>query len=235
MHDPLTVAHEIYLGPKEKKNGHYRSPLLTIWHRDPETDGTDDSCGWFMRPRHCNQQTLEKIKKEYLFNYKHNYWFDLKGEQLFSTSGTLIMMYETALWIHFNFHKKKLDRYMRKHLHRILHFAENSHDCIGDSITKKWGTKINEQEMESLAGIIYSDICRSLRPWYKHPRWHVRHWHLQFHPWQRLKRRYWDKCSICGKRGFKGQAYSDWDGKRLWHAECDTSSKPAPTPENVTK
>ena len=37
MHDPKTVAHEI------KLLGHY---FITIWHVDPETDGTDDSCGW---------------------------------------------------------------------------------------------------------------------------------------------------------------------------------------------
>lgn len=36
MHDPKTVAHEIRI-----KNWH----LVTIWHVDPETDGTDDSCG----------------------------------------------------------------------------------------------------------------------------------------------------------------------------------------------
>lgn len=34
MHDPMTVAFEIrWLG-------------VTIWHVDPETDGTDNSCRW---------------------------------------------------------------------------------------------------------------------------------------------------------------------------------------------
>ena len=37
MHSPKAVAHEI------KLFGHY---FITIWHVDPETDGTDDSCGW---------------------------------------------------------------------------------------------------------------------------------------------------------------------------------------------
>ena len=45
MHSPETVAFEIYLGRKQKKNGNYRTPLITIWHHDPEKDGTDDSCG----------------------------------------------------------------------------------------------------------------------------------------------------------------------------------------------
>lgn len=34
MYDPWTVAFSLY-------------PFLTIWHKDPEKDGTDDSCDWF--------------------------------------------------------------------------------------------------------------------------------------------------------------------------------------------
>jgi len=51
MHDPLGVAHEITYPWREKERlpglGRYRRALLTIWHRDPESDGSDDSCDWF--------------------------------------------------------------------------------------------------------------------------------------------------------------------------------------------
>jgi hypothetical protein len=51
MHDPWTVAHEIK-APWKKRYGKndpatYHPALVTVWHVDPETDGTDDSCGWF--------------------------------------------------------------------------------------------------------------------------------------------------------------------------------------------
>lgn len=46
MHDPMTVAFEIKYPWKTRG---YREPLVTIWHVDPETDGTDDSCDWFNR------------------------------------------------------------------------------------------------------------------------------------------------------------------------------------------
>lgn len=36
MYDPKTRAHEIYIGKKQKKNGHYRNAFITIWHNDPE-------------------------------------------------------------------------------------------------------------------------------------------------------------------------------------------------------
>ena len=43
MHDPMTVAFEIrYPG---KRNG-YRDSFITIWHKDPERNGDEDSCGW---------------------------------------------------------------------------------------------------------------------------------------------------------------------------------------------
>jgi len=50
MHDPMTVAFDIAI-PKfwrKKKFGiRGRIELLTIWHVDPEKDGSDDSCDWF--------------------------------------------------------------------------------------------------------------------------------------------------------------------------------------------
>ena len=70
MHDPMTVAFEIR-SPIKRKNKFfpegYRQSLVTIWHVDPEKDGTDDSCGWFMRSRHGDQATLKKIAKAYEF------------------------------------------------------------------------------------------------------------------------------------------------------------------------
>lgn len=230
MHSPETVAFEIYLGKKQKKNGNYRLPLITIWHNDPEKDGTDDSCGWFIRPRHADQKVLEKIQKEFAFNFKNNYWFDKEGKQIFSTIGTLMLMYECAAWIHFKHNRKKKDAFMRKHCASIIHFAENPFDCGGDSITAKFYLSTNsnllsEDRFNGMAGMVYTDILRKERKWYQHPKWHIHHWSIQFHPIQQLKKRWWDKCCICGKRGAKTSFMSDWHGTKRWHQECDTSSK----------
>ncbi len=230
MHDPMSVAFEIRLGSKYKRDGNYRSPLITIWHNDPEKDGTDDSCGHFIRPRHANQDMLKKIQSEFAFNYKHNYWFDKEGKQVFSTIGTLMLMYECAAWQHFNHSRKKKDAFMRKHCASIIHFAENPVDCGGDNITGKFYLSTNsdllsEDRFSGMAGMIYADILRKERKWYQHPKWHIHHWSLQIHPWQQLKKRFWYKCSECGKRGTKTSFMSDWDGTKLWHQECDTSSK----------
>jgi hypothetical protein len=53
MHDQLTVAFDLrypWPWPRQHWPGERKAPrevLVTIWHRDPETDGTDDSCDWF--------------------------------------------------------------------------------------------------------------------------------------------------------------------------------------------
>ena len=43
MYDPMTVAFSV------RKLG------ITIWHKDPEKHGNDDSCDWFGRQRALNQ------------------------------------------------------------------------------------------------------------------------------------------------------------------------------------
>lgn len=226
MHSPETVAFEIKSPFKTEKSflfpEGYRKPIITIWHKDTEKDGTDDSCGWFMWARHGDKNVLAEIEKEFEFNFKHNYWFDKNGKQIFSTIGTLIEMYRHATYIYFKGNRRRQKKFIQKHLFDIIWLAENPVDCMGDTITNKFGFKGEEENMErrGLASMIYADILRKDRKWYRHPKWHIWHWRLQFHPFQDLKRRFWDKCSGCGKRGFKTSAIGEWSGKKMWHPEC---------------
>lgn len=231
MHSPKTVAFEFYLGRKQKNNGEYRSPLITIWHNDPEKDGTDDSCGWFIRPRHANQEILKEIKNDFDYHYKNNYWFDKDGKQLFSTIGILMDMYRCAAYIHFKRNRKKTDAFMRKYCADIIHFAENPFDCGGDNITGKFyissnSSLLSDDRFNSMAGMVYADILRKERKWYQHPKWHIHHWSIQFHPIQQFKKRYIYKCCVCGKRGTKTHFVSNWTGTKRWHQECDINTMP---------
>lgn len=237
MHDPMTVAHEIYLGGKKNKKGHYRTPLVTIWHNDPEKDGTDDSCGWCIRSRHIPKDLMEKVKNDFEFEFKHNYWFNEAGYPQFSTMGVVLCMYNRAAWTYFIWKNngnpsdkayRRFKRFMRKHLYDFLSFAENSTDSLHSSITMKYGVEDKQSRVNHFASVVLADIMRKERPWYKHPRWHIHHWKIQFPPWQRFRRRWLDKCCKCGKRGFTGSAYSDWNGKRIWCEKCNHEThKPA--------
>ena len=46
MFDPLTVAFEIKY-PWKGKGRLYRDAIITVWHKDPCSDGSDDSCDWW--------------------------------------------------------------------------------------------------------------------------------------------------------------------------------------------
>lgn len=224
MHDPYSVAHEIHIGSRKKKNGQYRTPFITIWHVDPEIKGDDDSCGWFIRSSHIDQTILEKVSKEFAFEYK--YWFNEAGYPRFSTIGLTIEMYTKAAWIIFmlqnngNADRKRHRQFMKKNLYDIIHFAENPTDSLHPSITMKFGVQKPEERINIFSRIITTDIYRRQRKWWQHPRWHIHHWKIQFHPWQQFKRRYIDKCSICHKRGFNGTVYSNWTGSKIWCEKC---------------
>lgn len=226
MHDPKTVAFEIK-NPFVRKIEGYSPNLITIWHCDPETDGSDDSCGWFMRSRHIDKAVIEKVRKEFEFNFKHNYWFDETGKPKMSVMGTVLEMYTKAAWIIFIHqnndrpNRKRHRKFMQKHLYEILNFAENPFDSIGDSVTMRFGFEEQDYRIGHFVSVIVADILRKEQKWWQHPRWHIHHWQIKFHPFQNLKRRYWDKCCICQKRGFTGSAFSDWSGTKIWHSECN--------------
>jgi hypothetical protein len=231
MHDPLTVAFEIrYPWKKYGKRGrteferNYRESFITIWHKDPERDGSDDSCGWFKRARHGSPEVLATIRKSFEFDWDASYggWFGSDGRPNFSSSAIALGMFRRAAHDHFE-DWGKTDRFMRRRLYDILLFAENPTDSLHDFIIGKHGFPDRERRISAAASMVYGCILRWSLPWWRHPRWHVHHWRLQIHPWQTLRRRFWDKCSRCGKRGFpKGvSAMGDWSGTRIWHDTCD--------------
>ena len=183
MHDPCTVAHNIRL---------FGKPVVTIWHVDPESDGTDDSCGWFLRSRHLDQEVLESIIRRYESVWDNKYTdylsglFDPEdGQPQFSVTGTAVQLFWLAAIEYLG--RRKAEKYMKEHIWDIVRFAENPTDSIHGIITRKYEvnteyTKTNrDNRLSRLAKIVYAYIARDIRPWYKHPRWHVWHWRFQFH------------------------------------------------------
>lgn len=168
MHDPLTVAFTIrypwrnprYRNSPSKFLRTYHDPIITIWHKDPERGGDDDSCDWF----HSHLGQAEKaIVSRLLDNPDDN----LRG------------------------------------------YFES-----GDDYHVRW-----------LVGRIVQNTSRTIRPRHRwqHPRWHVWHWRLQVHPWQRLYRRLFERCATCGKSFAWNESpvAVAWEGKGpLYHMQC---------------
>lgn len=237
MHDPSTVAFEIKSpfrsAPSQFWPKGYRNTLVTIWHEDPESDGTDDSCGWFKRARHGDPKVLEQIRKDFDFDWDPDYggWFNKDGSPALSVSAVTLNMFRRAAGVHFGADWRATDRFMRRRLYDILWFAENPTDSMRTAIVQKYGREPREDRVASAASVIYGCILRWEQPWYRHARWHVWHWRLQIHPWQTFRRWALSRCAGCGSGfawGYSPTSFG-WGGKRpkflcgevgIYHSEC---------------
>lgn len=252
MHDPMTVAFDI---PSYKFRQRWpRVPhLVTVWHVDPERDGSDDSCDWFggRKLTDTQQKALDKIASAFAFEwhrespYERFGWFMPKGpvdgvyrdgEQNYSTHALVLAMFRIAANEHFGHWSRQTSSFLRRHVYDILMFAENSCDSLCTDIEQKHGVRDGDRKAQArrIAHVVYAWILRSQRPWYRHPRWHVWHWHLQIHPLQSFRRWLLTRCAGCGKRFKWGETptgtgwgspprrwFESFRGERqLYHSTC---------------
>lgn len=249
MHSPMTVAFDVpnpFLWERNYKGQLRPKTLATIWHVDPEKDGTDDSCGWFMRGRHCDQARLKQIEKDFAFEWSHgcpNGWFAENGEQNYSTHAIALAMFRIATGVHFGHWSRAQQRFLRKHLWEILHFAENNTDSLHTFIQQSFGRdprETTEERVKDAARMIYSWVCREARPRWRHPKWHIHHWKIQVHPIQSFKRWAFSRCCHCGKRFKWGQSATthSWHStgplwfrseQNIFHSECSGAAVQAAT------
>jgi hypothetical protein len=227
MHDPMTVAHEIKYPWKDKPSKFwpkgYRHSLITIWHVDPEKDGSDDSCGWFKRARHGDKAKLAAIESAFRYECNSEFgWFDKDGKPKYTSISITIGMFRRAAYIFFDDNWRKTDRFMKRHLYEIIQFGESPVDSIHSSITMRYGFEEMEDRVKGFAQIVYGCLLRWNLPWWRHPRWHIHHWKIQIHPWQQFRRWAFERCSKCGGRYSWGYSpCSGWSGGKTWHHDCD--------------
>lgn len=235
MHDPMTVVKDI-------RNPFTGNTLVTVWHVDPEKDGSDDSCDWFGGRKLTDQQKdiRDKIASAFAFEwhrsapYERFGWFMPEGvavgptgekrwwdgDQNYTTHALVLAMFRIAANHHFGHWSRRASRFLNRHLFDILFFAENSCDSLCTDIEQKHGARDGNREKQAkrFASVVYAWILRAERPWYRHPRWHWWHWRLQIHPLQALRRRFLTRCEKCGKHFTSGQsAVGSWsDPPRRW-------------------
>lgn len=257
MHDPLTVAFSVKIPlfflrastfRKDQRKEWQFYHLATIWHKDPEKRGSDDSCGWFKRAHHGDQKVLEKIEKRFEYDWDRTFksesgsqydcgYFHPNGSPNLSVTAVVLNLFFLAACEYFNRDGRtnwnKPRRWMQKHLFDIMLFAENTCDSMFDGITMKFGSDWTgdafkdahrrKERIHGMASTIYGWILREEQPWYRHPRWHVHHWRLQVPFLQQLWRWLFVRCAKC-RKGFRfGEgAIGSWSGKSIWHDHCDS-------------
>lgn len=255
MHDPMTVAFTIkrpwpYRSNFNRKDWFWPS-IVTIWHVDPESDGSDDSCGWSRPPL---TPTDRKIIDDLVeWESKHPYFaspsipassvvVDPNYEYPQMTPGDSLALTACAWQL---IAKEKAHRTGRDHggwrrvgkltmreWVEIVQVATYPHDNLRSLLVST-----DEEPLERVRRFflcVMNAYNRFHRPWYRHPRWHVWHWRIKVEPLQAFKRWAFSRCCKCGK-GFKW-AYSpttcSWNGTGpLWfrsesgvfHSECDNS------------
>lgn len=228
MHDPKTQVAEIKLpfggtvirDQNGKITWRSRPVICRIWHVDPCNKGHgDDSCGWFMRAHHGDQDTLKKIAGDILFDMKSEAspMFSKTGDPVLSSIGVTLNFFLHGAFRHFG-NRDKAMRWMQRNLCELLIFAENPVDSMNSSIQGRYGEDREpmEERARRFAAVVYGWILRETRPWYKHPRWHIWHWELQFPWWQQLCRWLFSRCKDCGRRFRYGESVSarNWDSDR---------------------
>lgn len=238
MHSPETLAFELKLpfgGTKTTfKDGtvsRHRPVLLTIWHVDPCTDGSDDSCGWFKRARHGDLGAVKRISKRMEFDWDRTFTSDESGKTyqcgyFNSATGMPVMpvhaialnLFFEAAYEFFEHDRNKAWKYISKNLAKILLFAANTTDSLYDGFTMKFGgdgytkatpekrKRLREERIRSTASCIYAYILRDNQKWWQHPRWHVHHWQIQIPLWQRFNRWAFTRCCRCGGRFHWGES-----------------------------
>lgn len=243
MHDPMTLAFEIkYPWARSRtplKNGDvrvYREPIISVWHIDPERDGSDDSCGWSF-PKLSKKQR-ERLKNRAWSEGQNPYFLRFASREpprfqraeMETLYRGLVLFVADTLGIPCTY-----EQAARKAATAIHHpscidtatvfcYLNGYHNNFPETEPGSDSDKrMREEHFVGVTAGIARELLRERRPAWRHPRWHVHHWQVVVHPWRKLRRLLFERCGQCGKRFGWNEApitYS-WSGKGpCFHSEC---------------
>lgn len=217
MHDPMTVAFDIRL-PLFWRESWRRPTIMTIWHVDPEADGSDDSCGWSY-PKLTSKQC--EILGLCAYHEARQPWFQRDPVKRIGSAADAECLLRGVIM-----HVAKRLRIRMTFLEAselACNMAHNTIDNFQGSLCHLpgWHTNFQEDlvsERERHAEGLFCSVARILlgrrRSWYRHPRWHFWHWSIQVPFIQNVKRWMFSRCCKCGQ-GFRfGEApvTNNWNG-----------------------
>jgi len=198
----------------------YVAPLVRVWHVDPETDGSDDSCG-FSWPK-TTKEERERINK-----MADSEWTFMFGEHAqLKRASAYEITYTVWQMISWRFYQKW--ELSLREINVISNSASNPTDNLQFVIAE---AKYDKDANHRLFLAVFNNRKRLFRGWYQHPRWHVHHWKIQIPFTLALKRFLFSRCAGCGK-GFKwgySPTSSNWNSKGpqwfksepgVFHSEC---------------
>ncbi len=214
---------------------------VDVWHIDPEKPGTgnrtDDSCGWFDRTpgEYADAAAYVLADQSFVHDVRlilarrepmpypfyegisecHMTGLRLPAGELLALTLLVAGQLELRRWwngangnggAHASFWRRTLDR-QRNVATKAADLALNPIDNLS-----------HVEKPEDAVRLIAAALNRRFRPWWKHPRWHVHHWKINFHLLRNLRRMV-EPCATCRKPlGFGYCPVHDSRGDH--HGEC---------------
>lgn len=221
----------------------YRETFITIWHIDPEKDGSDDSCGWAW-VRLTRKQKV-RLKNASWSEGQNPHFLCCRNKEWSGTHSDAEALYRGLVFL--------VCRVLRlpitfdqaaKYAAEQIHIRDTGK--FGDTFCFLPGYHTNnandskEDREEHFYGILCGVarlILTDRRTWWKHPKWHFWHWKIQCHPLLNFKRWAFSRCCKCGKHfawGYSPVTNSWSGGGPLWfrserdvfHSDCNRPTDP---------
>lgn len=219
MHDPSTMICCVNIG---------KFPIFTVWHVDPETDGTDNSCGWFApKLTDCNLETIEDMvewdKKFPFYTSQATVHLSLPEDDRFNylqlpvdhSLGYVAAAWQRIAWL------EGRRRLTSGEWWAVVNLATNPDDNLRSILSDS--EEASGERARRFLYCVMRQYMRYHRPWWRHPRWHVAHWQIQIHFIQTLKRWLFSRCAHCGRRFAWGyspiSSWGDGMGPRWFESE----------------
>ncbi len=210
----------------------YRDTFITIWHVDPERDGTDDSCGY-------SYVKLTRKQKNILHNAawhesRHPHFLAWREKEFSGTVAEceslyrgLVLLVCRVLRIKITFDQAAKYATEATHIRDVPKFGGAFCFLPGYHTNSEKDSEENRrQHFEGILAGVARNILTQRRPWYRHPKWHFWHWRFQCQPLILFKRWAFSRCSKCGGRFSWGYSpvTNSWNstGPRWFRSEKDT-------------
>lgn len=214
MYDPMTVIYTFQM---------FGYSILTLWHIDPEADGTDDSCGWF------NPKILERdvaiidemtdwdMDMPYLSSpYLPLTTVDPKYDYSQILAGDCLSFIAWA-WMHMAWARDRRSSLTTDEWWQVVSLSSSPHDNLRFVLADP--DEDARYKVERFLYCVLKAYLRHHRPRWRHPRWHIHHWRVQIHPLQALRRWLFSRCAHCERRfswGYSPIAANNHDQKTPW-------------------
>lgn len=205
--------------------------FFTLWHVDPEKDGSDDSCGWSY-PRLTKQQ-MDRLDNLAWWEAREPWFMAQRAKKYNDPARAECLIRGIIVFAAKVLEVKMTWESICKMACELTHNGcENFRGslCYLPGYHSNFETDTPKHREECFKSSLYSIgqvILRSKRPWYKHPKWHFWHWQLQVHLWDAWKRWMFARCYVCGK-GFcwkESVVGRGWDAPEIAHLRCVNGSQ----------